>query len=348
MSESKTVSAVPRGLWSASFRAARLTDAAERRYRLVGLLTIGLVFLVILAGGIVRATGSGMGCPDWPKCFGSWVPPTHESQLPSDYQTRYNVHGHGVEPFNAAKTWTEYINRLLGALSGVLVFGLVLAAVPLRTRTLLPLALAGIAFVLMAFQGWLGAQVVDSNLAPYMVSLHMLVALVIQFILVAAVAWRTTPVLDVPLRRLGLLRSATLAFLLLVLAQILLGTRVREAVDVAALEISDRAGWVDGLGLVYYVHRSFSILLVSGSVGLGWLLYEYTRQLGHLYYMVSVLFMLLAAEVLLGVVLAYAGFPAWAQPLHLLLGSGLAVAVFFIFMVLLKQKQSPTNRTNPL
>jgi cytochrome c oxidase assembly protein subunit 15 len=340
MSKVNVTSTLSRGLWSRDFQQSRLGDAAERRYRRVGYWTIGLVFLVILAGGIVRATGSGMGCPDWPKCFGSWVPPTQESQLPPDYQTRYNVHGHGVEPFNAAKTWTEYLNRLLGALAGVLVFGLVLAAVPLRSRTLLPLTLAGIAFVLMAFQGWLGSQVVDANLAPYLVSLHMFVALVIQFVLVAAVAWRSTPRLDIPLPRLGLLRAATLVFLVLVLVQILLGTQVREAIDEVALADSVRGTWVERLGLIYYVHRSFSILLVLASIGLGWLLYEKTRRFGHVYYMVSVVFMLIAAEVVLGVALAYAGFPAWAQPLHLLLGSGLAVAVFFIFMVLLKQKLS--------
>ena len=63
-----------------------------------------------------------MGCPDWPTCFGQWVPPTSESDLPRNYQEIYADLGYAETRFNVVKTWTEYVNRLIGVGIGLLIF----------------------------------------------------------------------------------------------------------------------------------------------------------------------------------------------------------------------------------
>lgn len=187
----------------------------RRRFIFWSVLTVSSIYLLILVGGVVRATGSGMGCPDWPKCFGQWVPPTEISQLPANYKQVYlaqrvaknqklartlaslgfrqvagEIFAHPTQyietEFNATKTWIEYVNRLLGALIGVFVFINVLAALPYwrHDRPVFWLAVAG--WLLTGVQGWLGSLVVSTNLLPIMVTIHMGLALLIVAILLYA------------------------------------------------------------------------------------------------------------------------------------------------------------------
>src|SRR6218665_74423 len=167
-------------------------------FRKLGVWTIVAVYVLILVGGIVRATGSGMGCPDWPKCFGSWVPPTDISQLPLNYKEIFGAKLKGEVEFNAVKTWTEYVNRLVGVLIGFFVFATFVTSIRSfwkKDRTIVWLSF--LAFVLVGFEGWLGSKVVSSELHPVMITLHMLLSVIIVFILLYAVARSYTRVIEV-------------------------------------------------------------------------------------------------------------------------------------------------------
>src|SRR5688572_22394652 len=140
---------------------------------------LGMVFLVILAGGVVRMTQSGMGCPDWPTCFGRWIPPLNKDQLPPDYE-KYLRTQDIDHTFNVYHTWIEYINRLLGALLGVFIafhFGWSVALFRKTTRSVVVISF--LMLLAVGFQGWLGKKVVDANLAVVKVTIHMLMALVL-------------------------------------------------------------------------------------------------------------------------------------------------------------------------
>ena len=152
---------------------------ALRRYRRMAWITLAAVYLLIVVGSSVRASGAGMGCPDWPTCFGRWIPPVSEAQLPADYQQTYAHLGYAEARFSATKTWTEYGNRLLGVTIGLLIMLTAVFSWPCRAFNRHITAASVAAFFMVALQGWLGAKVVGSNLQPGMITLHTLMALAI-------------------------------------------------------------------------------------------------------------------------------------------------------------------------
>lgn len=302
----------------------------DRRFRVLASVTVAAVYVLILVGGIVRATGSGMGCPDWPKCFGRWVPPTDESQLPADYQETYAHRGYGEARFNVAQTWTEYLNRLLGVVIGFLIFATLLASLRFwrHDRAVTWLSLA--AFLLVGFQGWLGSVVVSTNLAPWMVTVHMIVALVIVALLLYALVRSQRE--ELPLVRVE--RDAALAWGLVVvlalsLVQIALGTQVREHVDELAALGLERQQWVGALGNAYLLHRGLALVVVTANF---WLLWRVARvgalssEAGALRRWALAIPVLVLAEGAVGALLSWLAIPAVLQPIHLLLASLLAGA----------------------
>ena len=298
-----------------------------------------LIFLVVFAGSFVRMSGSGMGCPDWPKCFGKWVPPTELTELPEDYREAYLLKRqkkvekfckfldkigldataqkilndptvYVEEAFNARKTWIEYINRLAGFLAGnamLLSFGWLL----LFYRKRKWLLLTGLNLVLMGIEAWFGSIVVATNLVPWTITIHLFLALVITGIqLYLLHNMQNKQRSDLPKEK----AFQWLSWLILGITfyQMFLGTQVRESIDALVKKGYSRAEWIEQLGLPFFIHRSFSWLVLILLVYLFW----QNRQKWH-YSRINVAFYLLAAELCTGVALAYADMPGLVQTAHL-------------------------------
>ena len=174
-----------------------------------------LVLLVIFAGSMVRMTGSGMGCPDWPKCFGYLIPPTTEKDVfwKSNFNYKKGVMilrnekfysakidflssnefilsnwleytKHDYNEFSVMNTWFEFVNRFIGAIAGLSTLIMFLFSFNfLKTKPVITI-MSFIVVLSMLFQAWLGKLVVDSNLSPYKITVHMLMAIVILSLII--------------------------------------------------------------------------------------------------------------------------------------------------------------------
>ncbi|NIJ51041.1 COX15/CtaA family protein [Dyadobacter arcticus] len=288
----------------------------------MALNTVITLYFLIIAGGVVRSTGAGMGCPDWPRCFGSWVPPTEASQLPANYKENYGAKLKGEVEFNPVKTWIEYVNRLLGAFTGIMIFLTLLASIPfLKTGDKQIFFFCLAAFLLVGFQGWLGAKVVSFELLPIVVTLHMLLAIVIVFVLLYLLTWSrfSAYTLFKTNESRKVLNTIGLVVMGLSLFQILLGTQVREAMDevIVKLGYSSRARWISELGVKFYIHRSFSTIVFGFNIfWINKILKTEGRMTLPGRIAIACLFIMLA-EIGTGLIMAYLGVPPFAQPLHL-------------------------------
>ncbi|GAB3963062.1 heme A synthase [Spirosoma harenae] len=314
-----------------------LTNKQEQHFQSLTLLTIIVIYLVILAGGIVRGTGSGMGCPDWPRCFGRWIPPTELSQLPANYQEIYGAKLKGEVEFNPVKTWIEYVNRLVGVLSGFFVFATLIASLAYRRKDKSIVWGSFAAFLLIGANGWLGSRVVATELAQYMITLHMLLAILVVFALLFV--WvrskANQQALKLTSQKTAGLRWLLIGVMLLTLGQIVLGTQVRSALDLVVKQIgySHRDNWISSLDWSFYIHRSFSIVVLVVHL----IVINRLRKLnttGWLQNIPIALLALVVLEIATGVIMAYLNVPAIAQPIHLALAILMIGAQFAALLAL--------------
>jgi heme a synthase len=292
--------------------------------------TFILCFLVIIAGGVVRTTQSGMGCPDWPKCFGKWIPPTNASELPADFE-KYLRKQDIDHTFNALHTWIEYFNRLLGVLLGF--FAIVQLALLFFKRKEFnkTYKLAAAFLITVILTGLFGAIVVKLNLTHASISIHLLFAIILVQIQLALLLSLDSKMFSIPVNNKT--RKLLLLFLILLFCQSTLGTMVRMYVDDISktLHYEQRKTWLAEIPVAFLIHRSFSWLVLLYGLYMAW----HCKKIEGLKNKIFVLAAIIILSMITGIVLFYANMPAAAQPIHLLLAS---LAITQSVTVLLKTK----------
>ncbi len=326
----------------------------NKKFNRLVYLSLTLVFLVILAGGTVRMTGSGMGCPDWPKCFGYLIPPTKKTQLEWKakheykkgqviilneslkvasqdftssetynpiYWKKYEKHDYAV--FNATHTWIEFLNRLLGVLAGFSTLALGIFSFRFWREKKSVVVIAWLVNIAMGIQGWLGKVVVDSVLLPSKITLHMLVAILIVTLLVFLIQKPKPQKYSIPLH----FKILALFNLGIILVQIGIGTRVREIVDIDKELVFESSPFL--------IHRITALVCVFGYAYLFVLLRRKKYHFKEYYFVCA----LLLFEILLGTIMSIFTFPFATQPLHLTLSTILfGVYCYFLRVFLLSNK----------
>ncbi len=298
------------------------------KYQLLAIATVIATVVLIFVGGLVRASGAGLGCPDWPKCFGMWIPPTSVEQLPPEFD---------AAAFNPVHTWLEYVNRLTGVVIGLLITATFYFSLTYRKIDPVITISAGVAFVLVLVQGWLGGQVVRSGLSAGMITLHMVLAMIIVNVLLFTAFRSTSRQIDISLTRATRKRLMTGGIVLLVLTvvQMVLGTQVRELIDVVKNipNPPPRDMWLDQLdGWIYPVHRSFSWLVVIATGAVWWMTRRFTGTLS-LYVLAGIIVKLVLLQVFVGLAMEWVQMAGVFQVLHLV---GSALLIMAIFHHLLK------------
>lgn len=312
--------------------------------------TITFTFLVIIAGSVVRMTGSGMGCPDWPKCFGYYIPPSQQSQIEFQpnhnyekgqmillnnalYKTNENFTSasepnlndwtlfeeHNYAIYNPTHTYIEYINRLFGALLGFSAILLVVSSFKYGKKNIM---LSTFVLFMIGFEAWLGALVVESVLSPVKITLHMLTAFFILMTLVYLLYQFSDKTIEAGKK----IKWLSLLVVVLTLMQVLMGTQVREFIDKVALTTS-RDSWLANPNTWFYIHRTFSLLLL-GIIILVFLKLKKIDKQKEVSWILAIMLFSTAS----GVIMYYFGVPAIMQPIHLLLSAFLVSLEMNLFL----------------
>jgi cytochrome c oxidase assembly protein subunit 15 len=318
------------------------------RFQKLATAALVSVLLLMFVGAIVRVTGAGMGCPDWPKCWGCLIPPMSVEQvdfkkLPVEkFQAKAARMGRDPSTiteeslraeFNPRHVWTEFTNRLFSLPVGFFSLATFIAAFWQREKRPLVFWLAFTSLVVVLVNAWMGARVVYSGLAPGVLTAHLALAMSLMGTL-GYCAWRGT---DRPWRiqmesgpRRQLQVVVWLLFAVIVFEGII-GAQVREMTDELSKFHANapRSTWIAELegSWKYLAHRSFSWVVLGATVW-AWLLTKRHRA-GGPGKVENVVFGIVLAQMVLGIVMAQIHIYSWVQVLHVGLA---AILLTFVWL----------------
>ena len=291
----------------------------------LALLSIVLLIVLIFAGAVVRVTGSGLGCPDWPTCWGEFIPPTSIEQVDESYlekklpRFKKSAERFGRDPdeitverlleeYDPVQTWIEFTNRLLAL--PVLLANFLLMIACLRSRIMPKLGVC--AFALVIISALTGIVVVASGLRSGVVTIHMALAFLQLFVL-TYLYWAGVRPGIFRTQIAGPSRPQVMILLSCVMIEWAMGSQIREVTDRLMMEqgIASRGSWIDEVSesLIYLIHRSFSWSILITAL---WLGYK-SRWKGKIPRLVLGL---VFALMLMGLILSSSGIHAVVQVLH--------------------------------
>lgn len=295
-----------------------------KSFQRLALWTTATTYLLILVGGLVRASGAGLGCPDWPRCFGSWIPPASAANLPPQFDP---------SQFNPTLMWTEYVNRLLGVTVGFLIFATAISAWRHHRHQPRILWTTIAAFLLVGFEGWLGGRVVAHELAAWIVTAHLIVAIVIVQLLLYATFEAFAP--GAP-RAPSAPRApfAIASLVLLTLVQAGFGTQVRGHIETAINTGVARDAALATVGRLDYLHRDLAfVVLIGASVLTLWLMSRRSPLVRWSFVTLA----LAVTQIVVGAAMAYVSLIPAAQVGHLTIASLLLGAETVLWLMSRRQ-----------
>jgi heme a synthase len=328
------------------------------KYNLFQKLTLAALIsllLLIFMGATVRVTGAGMGCPDWPKCWGKLIPPTHVNQVDFDklpiekFRKKADRMGRDSDSitieslkkeFNPRHVWTEFMNRLCSLPVGFFTLASFIASFTYRKERPVIFWLSFTSLLLVLANAVMGARVVYSGLAPGVITTHLALAM----ILICTLTYCTWAGCERP-TRLSLLAKSKSAFLItctlfiLIIIEGISGAQIREMTDELAKSHinSPRETWISELesSWLYLFHRSFSWLILVLTISAFWIAKKNQPHgaTGIQYSVLSIVF----SQMFLGLIMAQIHIYSWVQLLHVGLAAILLTLVFFWLLMIPKQ-----------